>query len=81
MKTTIGALRGAIKKAIKATETASCSIKAEGESLKVIAASAQGSIMIDVPVEGTASCSATISLPLGQSGRSDGQPSMHHQTC
>lgn len=61
MKTTIGALRGAIKKAIKATETASCSIKAEGESLKVIAASAQGSIMIDVPVEGTASCSATIS--------------------
>lgn len=61
MKTTIGALKLAIKKALKAVDTASCAIQANGR-LSVIGSSAQGSIRIDVPVEGTVTkCAATIS--------------------
>lgn len=61
MKTTIGALKSAIKKALKAVETSSCAIQAQNDKLTIVAASAQGSIMIDVPVEGpVTACSAVI---------------------
>lgn len=61
MKTTIGALKSAIKKALKAADTASCAIQAQHGKLTIVAASAQGSIMIDVPVEGpVVDCSAVI---------------------
>jgi len=52
METTIGDLRSAIKKAIKAVDTASCAIRCEDGKLSIIASSAQGSIMIDVPAQG-----------------------------
>lgn len=61
MKTTVGALRGAITKAVKAVGSATCAIKTQGNCLAVISSSVQGNIKIDVPTEGgVADCSASI---------------------
>src|SRR6218665_332463 len=61
MKTTIGALKRAIKKALKAVDCASCAIKVESGALSVIAMSAQASVKILVPAQGNAGdCCAVI---------------------
>lgn len=61
MKTTIGALKGAIKKACKATGASNCAIKVENNQLSVIASSLNGNIKIDVPSEGGClDCSASV---------------------
>lgn len=61
MKTTIGALKSAIKKALKAAHTDSCAISVKDGSLKIMGSSFEGCVMVNVPSEGmVADCSATI---------------------
>lgn len=62
MQTTIGKLRTAMKKAMKAVNKGSCAIEIKHNSLYVKASSMEGAVMIAVPTDGAlGNCNASLS--------------------
>lgn len=62
MKTTIGELRGAMKKAMKAANKGNCGIEIKNNFLSVKASSMEGAVIIQVPADGTVDdCNASLS--------------------